>query len=167
VAAVVKTPLTNTPLQNNPLQPNLMIQNQIPQNVYPPQSSPTIGSIVTGGALGQVMQPQVVQQQVIVRAAPPPEPLFVSVPPRPQKLLHSEAYIRYIESLHKEKKSMGEWEKSLRATKETVKPIEEGKLPGHWLANGPGAHGNVSAALWALRDFMMRDSLNLHRSLNR
>ena len=32
-------------------------------------------------------------------AAPqnPPEPMFVSVPPRPQRLLHSEAYIRYIE----------------------------------------------------------------------
>jgi len=27
---------------------------------------------------------------------PAPEPLFVAVPPRPQKLLHSEAYIRYV-----------------------------------------------------------------------
>jgi len=38
--------------------------------------------------------PQHQPTQIIVRAAPPAEPLFVSVPPRPQKLLHSEAYIR-------------------------------------------------------------------------
>lgn len=29
-----------------------------------------------------------------VVAAPPAEPLFVTVPPRPQRVLHSEAYIK-------------------------------------------------------------------------
>ncbi|CAL8069132.1 unnamed protein product [Orchesella dallaii] len=100
------------------------------------------------------------------RPAPPPEPLFVAVPPRPQKLLHSEAYIRYIESLHAKKRKMTDWEKTLKATKETTKVPDESKLPRHWLANGAGPHGSVTNALWALRDFMMRDALNLHKVNN-
>jgi len=74
---------------------------------------------------------------------------------------------RYIESLHSQRKHMTDWEKSLKADKETVKPIEADKLPGNWLANGPGAHGSVHDALWALRNFMLKDALNLHKSLNR
>ena len=42
------------------------------------------------GAMATIAQPQVLQQPI-----QPPEPLFAAVPPRPQKLLHSEAYIRY------------------------------------------------------------------------
>lgn len=42
---------------------------------------------------GATIQPP---PQAPVRPPPPPEPLFVAVPPRPQKLLHSEAYIRCV-----------------------------------------------------------------------
>ena len=67
------------------------------------------------------------------------EPLFHSVPPRPQRLLHSEAYIKYIEvscaihliyalhydvitiemqGLNKDSRSMCNWDKQLNATQE-------------------------------------------------
>jgi protein polybromo-1 len=120
-----------------------------------PSNSPSL--ITTSGATMQSAP------QAPVRPAPPPEPLFVAVPPRPQKLLHSEAYIRYIESLHAKKRKMTDWEKTLKATKENTKAPDDGKLPGHWLANGAGRHGSINNALWALRDFMMKDALNLHK----
>lgn len=71
---------------------------------------------------------------------------------------------RYIESLHAKKRKMTDWESTLKATKENTKTPEESKLPGHWLANGAGKHGSVTDALWALRNFMMKDALNLHIS---
>ena len=46
------------------------------------------------------------------------EPLFHSVPPRPQRLLHSEAYIKYIEGLNKDSKSMCNWDRQLNVTQE-------------------------------------------------
>ncbi|XP_021953815.1 protein polybromo-1 isoform X3 [Folsomia candida] len=143
-------------------QSNIVINAGMQQsNVLLPAPSPTLGTIVGASGVGQVM-PQM-QPQVIVRAGPPPEPLFVTVPPRPQKLLHSEAYIRYIESLHSNKKP--EWDKTLHASKETVK-TDEDKLPSQWLGNGAGAHTSVTDALWALRDFMMRDCLNLSKNIH-
>jgi len=58
---------------------------------------------------------------------------------------------------------MTNWEHTLKATKENTPTPEPQKLPGHWLGNGPGNHGNVVDALWALRNFMMKDALNLRR----
>ena len=46
------------------------------------------------------------------------EPLFHSVPPRPQRLLHSEAYIKYIEGLSRETKTMCNWDRQLSANNE-------------------------------------------------
>ena len=46
------------------------------------------------------------------------EPLFHSVPPRPQRLLHSEAYIKYIEGLNKDSRSMCNWDRQLNANQE-------------------------------------------------
>ena len=46
------------------------------------------------------------------------EPLFHAVPPRPQRLLHSEAYIKYIEGLNKDSRSMCNWDRQLNATQE-------------------------------------------------
>lgn len=58
---------------------------------------------------------------------------------------------------------MTDWEKTLKATRDNTKVPDESKLPKHWLANGAGPHGSVTNALWALRDFMMRDALNLYK----
>jgi protein polybromo-1 len=72
-------------------------------------------------------------------------------------------YYRYIESLHSNKRP--DWDKTLHATKESVK-VDEDKMPTQWLGNGAGAHSNVTDAIWALRDFMMRDCLNLSKTIN-
>lgn len=64
----------------------------------------------------------------------PLEPMFHTVPPRPQRLLHSEAYIRYIEGLTSDSQTMSNWDRQLNASKENTK-TDEAKLPAHWLAN--------------------------------
>jgi len=102
-------------------------------------------------------------------AAPPrpPSPVFVSVPPRTQRVLHSEAYLRYIEGLNPhDRGSIGGWEKSLYATQESTPLGDSGKLPVHWLAHGQDHHNNTVDALWALRDFMMKDALSISRALD-
>ncbi|XP_035825265.1 protein polybromo-1 isoform X1 [Aplysia californica] len=95
----------------------------------------------------------------------PPSPVFVSVPPRSQKLLHSEVYIRYIERLNTDSHSICNWDRTLTATQENTPGQPEANLPGDWLAHGAGCHGNVSNALWALRDFMLKDAVNLARTV--
>ncbi|KAG8222161.1 hypothetical protein J437_LFUL000742 [Ladona fulva] len=105
----------------------------------------------------------------LTTTARPMEPIFVSVPPRPQRLLHSEAYIKYIEGLQADNKYISQWERHLKATPENTRSVGAGgegalgRLPGHWLANGAGDHGSILNALWTLRDFMLRDALNISR----
>merc|ERR1719340_420356 len=89
------------------------------------------------------------------------EPLFHSVPPRPQRLLHSEAYIKYIEGLNKDSRSMCNWDKQLNASQEAVRPPDESKLPVSWLAGNTGEHATSMDALWALRDFMLQEALGV------
>nr|XP_034305706.1 protein polybromo-1 isoform X10 [Crassostrea gigas] len=95
----------------------------------------------------------------------PPSPMFVSVPPRTQRLLHSEAYLRYIEGLRADKPFISDWDKNLTANAENTS-TDPNRLPAHWLAEGPGYHGNTSNALWALRDLMLKDTLNISRTLS-
>ncbi|XP_059470820.1 protein polybromo-1 [Neocloeon triangulifer] len=92
------------------------------------------------------------------------EPMFVAIPPRPQRLLHSEAYIKYIEGMNTESRHISNWERSLKVTPETANVPDPSRLPVHWLNNGVGNHGNMVNALWALRDYLMRDSLNLAKN---
>jgi len=89
------------------------------------------------------------------------EPLFHSVPPRPQRLLHSEAYIKYIEGLNKDSRSMCNWDRQLNASQEIVRPPDESKLPVSWLAGNTGEHATSMEALWALRDFMLQEALGV------
>ncbi|XP_049837847.1 protein polybromo-1 isoform X3 [Schistocerca gregaria] len=93
----------------------------------------------------------------------PVEPIFVPVPPRPQRLLHSEAYIKYIEGLNVDNKYISNWNKQLDATPENTSVQDPNRLPVHWLGNGVGNHGNVINALWTLRDFMLRDALGISK----
>lgn len=53
----------------------------------------------------------------------------------------------------------------LKASQANTPPVDESRLPAHWLANGPGNYGNITNALWALRDFMLRDALNISKVL--
>ncbi|XP_046634801.1 protein polybromo-1-like isoform X2 [Daphnia pulicaria] len=97
------------------------------------------------------------------------EPIFVAVPPKPQRLLHSEAYIKYIEGLHNQYRYISNWDKSLRATKTAVPDVN--RLPSHWLASNtqakPDANGrDTLSTLWALREHMLKDTLNISNLFN-
>lgn len=44
----------------------------------------------------------------------PTPPMFVAPPPKPQRLLHSEAYLKYIEGLSAESSTISKWDQSLK-----------------------------------------------------
>ena len=96
-----------------------------------------------------------------------PEPIFHKIKPRPQRLLHSEAYIKYVEGLTTEANpnAMSNWQHQLNASKKIVKCSNENQLPVHWLANKSGDKSDLDA-LWALRDFLMCDSLGVTKIVN-
>uniref|UniRef100_S4R748 Protein polybromo-1 n=1 Tax=Petromyzon marinus TaxID=7757 RepID=S4R748_PETMA len=128
--------------QNDP--PKLCAQSQQPPPPYP--------------------APQVAVAAV---SSLPPAPMFVAAPPRPQRLLHSEAYLRYIENLNNECPTVSKWEQTVTgaARREDV-PLsreQEARLPTHWL-QGKGAHNSLAHALWRLRDIMLRDALNIRQA---
>ncbi|XP_066252584.1 protein polybromo-1 isoform X2 [Euwallacea similis] len=94
------------------------------------------------------------------------DPMFISVPPRPQRVLHSEAYIRYIEGLNADQKHVTHWERSLHATPENCTPPDPEKLAhaATWLGKRADQHDNVVAALWQLRNHLLKDTLCLHKT---
>lgn len=94
--------------------------------------------------------------------AKPMEPLFVN-PPKPARLAHSATYIKYIEGLRTEQPHLSNWQKELNATPENTLPANRARLPVQWLQNGAGNHGNVVNALWALRNFMLQDTLSIYK----
>lgn len=53
---------------------------------------------------GQVGQPALQQ---------PSTPIFVAPPPKPQRLLHSEAYLKYIEGLSADSTTVSKWDQTL------------------------------------------------------
>ncbi|KAL3851885.1 hypothetical protein ACJMK2_015582 [Sinanodonta woodiana] len=125
------------------------------------------GQSMSPGPSGHMTPNQQVPQQMAPPPPPPrpPSPMFVSVPPRTQRLLHSEAYLKYIEGLNADSHYISDWDKNLAATQENTQTPDESRLPGQWLAQGAGYHGNVTNALWALRDLMLKDTLNITRTL--
>lgn len=64
-----------------------------------------------------------------------------------------------------ESRTVSEWDKNLCATQDNTNTPDESRLPSQWLAQGAGYHGNVTNALWALRDLMLKDTLNITRTL--
>ncbi|XP_030231386.1 protein polybromo-1 isoform X1 [Gadus morhua] len=92
----------------------------------------------------------------------PSMPMFVAPPPKPQRLLHSEAYLKYIEGLSAECPTVSKWDQTLSARKSDVRLTkeQEARLPSHWLKS-KGAHNTMADALWRLRDLMLRDSLTV------
>ncbi|KAJ8884006.1 hypothetical protein PR048_015863 [Dryococelus australis] len=72
---------------------------------------------------------------------------------------------RYIEGLQTDNRYISNWDKQLRATPENTQPPDPSKLPAHWLSNSVGNHGSIVNALWALRDFMMRDALGINKTI--
>ncbi|GIY61633.1 protein polybromo-1 [Caerostris extrusa] len=93
------------------------------------------------------------------------EPLFVATPPRTQRLLHSNVYIKYIEGLQAESRYISNWDSHLKSTPETTVVPDPQRLPTHWLGNNFENHGSALNALWALRNFMLKDALNISKLL--
>uniref|UniRef100_A0A6I8N256 Protein polybromo-1 n=1 Tax=Ornithorhynchus anatinus TaxID=9258 RepID=A0A6I8N256_ORNAN len=145
------------------------------QGVSPMVGTPTPGGGPYGqqmGILGPPGQPapppypgqspagQPVMQQ-------PTTPMFVAPPPKTQRLLHSEAYLKYIEGLSAESNSISKWDQTLAARRRDVhlSKEQESRLPSHWLKS-KGAHTTMADALWRLRDLMLRDTLNIRQAYN-
>jgi len=83
-------------------------------------------------------------------------------------LIFSELFVgwRYLESLTSGSRSVGGWEKSLYAKPPddlSATPVSD-KLPVHWLADGN--HENAVSALWALRDHMLKDAIEISQTLD-
>ncbi|XP_060897906.1 protein polybromo-1 isoform X3 [Labrus mixtus] len=97
----------------------------------------------------------------------PSTPVFVSPPAKTQRLLHSEAYLRYIEGLTAESSTISKWDHTLSVKKQDVRLTkeQESRLPSHWLKS-KGAHKTMADALWRLRDLMLRDTLNIRQTHN-
>ena len=92
-----------------------------------------------------------------------PAPIFLAPPPKPQRLHHSDAYLRYIEGLRDGSPHMSNWNQAHKPDVSTMTPQQVAQLPVHWLGCGYGDYNNAVDALWALRDHMMRDALTLSR----
>ncbi|KAK9406277.1 Protein polybromo-1 [Crotalus adamanteus] len=97
----------------------------------------------------------------------PTTPMFVSPPPKTQRLLHSEAYLKYIEGLSADSNSISKWDQTLSAQRRDahLSKEQESRLPTHWLKS-KGAHTTMADALWRLRDLMLRDTLNIRQAYN-
>ena len=92
-----------------------------------------------------------------------PAPIFLAPAPKPQRLHHSDAYLRYIEGLRDGSPHMSNWNQARKPDVSTMTPQQVAQLPVHWLGCGYGDYNNAVDALWALRDHMMRDALTLSR----
>ncbi|KAM6981029.1 protein polybromo-1-like [Aplochiton taeniatus] len=147
-----------------PVLPHHFLQgmHRFPGMPYPGKSTGVVGPGQQAPppypGQGQVGQPAHLQPSV---------PMFVSPPPKPQRLLHSEAYLKYIEGLSAESATISKWDQALSARKKDVRLTkeQESRLPSHWLKS-KGAHNTMADALWRLRDLMLRDTLNIRQAYN-
>nr|CAB3264682.1 protein polybromo-1 [Phallusia mammillata] len=134
---------------------------------YPSSASPMTPYGQTPGQYPQPQQtpaqpPTLAEKHRLRRGA-----LFVKPPPKAQRVMHSEAYLRYIEGLEKGSKTVSNWSRSMKVKERDIimSREEEERLPVHWLGNGKGQHETAKSALWALRDYMLKDALTIKQSL--
>jgi|LakMenEpi03Aug12_release.lakeMendotaPanAssembly.Ray.scaffolds.fasta_scaffold3027351_1 hypothetical protein len=78
-------------------------------------------------------------------------------------------FYRYIEGLHNQCRYISNWDKSLRATKTPVHDVT--RLPSHWLTSNTQTKSDANgrdtlSTLWALRDHMLKDTLNISNLFN-
>nr|CDS33407.1 polybromo 1 [Hymenolepis microstoma] len=171
--------------QQQPVRPpNVMSaqQVQVVQQLTPTtvegshQAASTMvnGSGATGTTTAVVPQPMTaaaIQAQPAPHpAAPPsraPSPLFVSVPPRTSRVLHSEIYQKYIERLRRNLPHLSDWKKQLTGAAEPPPPQLSQQQTVQLATNyfdTPQLHshqGSLVDALWGLRDNLIKDTLNI------
>lgn len=103
---------------------------------------------------------------------PPPAAAIVTGPPRTQRLVHSEAYLRYIENLKSDNQFISDWPKQLKASMNNNHQPNNGNstsrtLPSNWFSNNsPGLYNNVYEALWSMRDNMWSDVIRIRNVLS-
>uniref|UniRef100_A0A8C4UV97 Protein polybromo-1 n=1 Tax=Falco tinnunculus TaxID=100819 RepID=A0A8C4UV97_FALTI len=168
----VVPPPTPMGMLNQQLTP---VAGVIGQNVSPMVGTPAPGASPFGQQMGILGPPgqqapppypgQSPASQPVMQQ--PTTPMFVSPPPKTQRLLHSEAYLKYIEGLSAESNSISKWDQTLAARRRDVhlSKEQESRLPSHWLKS-KGAHSTMADALWRLRDLMLRDTLNIRQAYN-
>ncbi|XP_071669192.1 protein polybromo-1 isoform X5 [Patagioenas fasciata] len=168
----VVPPPTPMGMLNQQLTP---VAGVIGQNVSPMVGTPAPGASPFGQQIGILGPPgqqapppypgQSPASQPVMQQ--PTTPMFVSPPPKTQRLLHSEAYLKYIEGLSAESNSISKWDQTLAARRRDVhlSKEQESRLPSHWLKS-KGAHTTMADALWRLRDLMLRDTLNIRQAYN-
>jgi protein polybromo-1 len=104
--------------------------------------------------------------------AKPPAAAVVTCPPRTQRLVHSEAYLRYIENLKSDSQFISDWPKQLKASMNNTSNGNNGNnlsraIPSNWFLNGsPGLYNNVNEALWSMRDNMWSDVIRIRNVLS-
>ncbi|XP_055373679.1 protein polybromo-1 [Condylostylus longicornis] len=147
------------------LSPNDRSKNFVQKKISSVQISNGTTNMSNNFVTNQILHssPSVVQNTQLTTN--PPEPMFVSVPPRPQRVLHSEAYIKYIEGLQNNTSNASSWEKTLQPTHLTQN-IEPPKEIMNWF--GSAAKQNPEAvinALWHLRNFMVEETLQIKNKI--
>uniref|UniRef100_A0A3B3XX57 Protein polybromo-1 n=1 Tax=Poecilia mexicana TaxID=48701 RepID=A0A3B3XX57_9TELE len=137
--------------------------------LLPVYQSDSLEGLPVGLGSGQQAPPPYPGQSHLGQPAlhQPSTPVFVSPPAKSQRLLHSEAYLKYIEGLNAESSTVSKWDHALTVKKQDVRLTkeQESRLPSHWLKS-KGAHKTMADALWRLRDLMMRDTLNIRQMHN-
>lgn len=158
----------------HPHQPSSSAGPNFHHQAHPQQGVPQ-QMMQQGGPQGQPQQqqgpPQQMQQIVdvgrtIVRAV---VPAFVAPPNQihSKRVLHSEAYLKYIESLAQNRqKSVSRWERNLGATQRNTQPNTNARQQSHWIRRNEtgrpvAREEDVTKALWRLRDELMKSTCNL------
>uniref|UniRef100_A0A3P9AC43 Protein polybromo-1 n=1 Tax=Esox lucius TaxID=8010 RepID=A0A3P9AC43_ESOLU len=88
----------------------------------------------------------------------PSTPIFVAPPPKPQRLLHSDAYLKYIEGLNAESSTISKWDQTLSAARKREMRLtkeQESRLPYHWLKS-KGAHSTMADNVWATAPYTIK-----------
>lgn len=162
--------------------PSTQVTNNNTSTTYDPPNMPVInpqrmvngGVTINGHYQTNPPMPNVHQMNGNIQTMPkpPPQAAIVTCPPRTQRLVHSEAYLRYIENLKPDNQFISDWPKQLKASMTNTANANNGNntsrtLPSNWLLNGsPGLYNNVHEALWSMRDNMWSDVIRIRNVLS-
>jgi hypothetical protein len=117
--------------------------------------------------------------RVVISATPKyqiqSEPTFVSpsTSVHVRRVVHSEAYIRYLESMYnsgggKQQRNTSKWDKTLLASARNTVVPEHKRLPYDWIRHSSNGskhkEDEVIRALWKLREHLIEDTKGIIRS---
>lgn len=146
-------------------QPHPPQSAQIPQQVTH-QSAPSC-SQGTAPSSSMVVPTITDAGRTVVRSQAP-EPVFVAPPSsvHARRVLHSEAYLRYIESMSSSRqRSVSKWDASLSTNARNAQPNAARPPPTHWIREARGRpitrEEDVVRALWRLREELLGSTCNL------